>query len=401
MKKIVLITTTQPSANPRLVKEANTFAENGYAVMVLYCYVADWAQALDNDILQNVKWTYKQIGGKDRDSFAYKASRYLYAGYKFLNKNLGVSFFSEQAHARCYKALLKEAIKMPADFYIGHNPGAMAIAANAAVANNAKCGFDFEDYHRGEFLDSNSIEVKRQIFIEKKYIDKFDYLSAASPLIKEKVLHNFTLLKNPFITILNCFSLKDKPAFIKSNRDENALNLFWFSQHVGQNRGLQIICEALKEINDDTIHLTLAGNYTNDIKDYFINMMKGLEKNIHFVGLIPPSKLISFSSTFDVGLALEPGFSENNNLALSNKIFTYLLAGNAIIFSETIMQKKFNDAFKVGLSFPLNDKEALKNCIAFFNDDENLLKQRNYNYSLAAQKLNWENEAKILLEIIN
>lgn len=400
LRKIVIISTTQPSTNPRLVKEANTLSESGHEVIVLYCYVADWAQALDNDILQNVKWTYKQIGGKDRDSFTYKVSRYLYAGYKFLNKNLGIFFFSEHAHARCYKALLKEAVKIPADFYIGHNPGAMAIAANAALANNTKCGFDFEDYHRGEFLEANSIEVKRQIFIEKKYIGKFNYLSAASPLIKEKIETNFPLLNIPFITLLNSFSLKEQVAFTKANRNDDTLNLFWFSQHVGQNRGLQIVCEALKEINDPNIHLTLVGNYTNDVKNYFIKIMSGLEGNIHLVGLIPPSNLIHFSSTFDIGLAVEPGFSENNNLALSNKIFTYLLAGNAIIFSETIMQKNFNEAYKVGVSFRLNDKLALVECIKFYKDKNNLLKQRQHNYYLAQESLHWEIEAKKLLAII-
>ncbi len=401
MKKIVLITTTQPSVNPRLVKEADSFAEAGFEVTVLFNFVADWAMELDKEILAKAKWNFAQVGGENKKQVRYQISRMRFAFYRFVNKNISPSVFAEKAHARCYKVLLNAAIKINADWYIGHNPGAMAIAANASLANNAKCGFDFEDYHRGEFLDNNSIEVKRQIFIERKYIGKFNYLSAASPLIKEKIQTDFLLLNTPFITLLNNFPLKDQTAFVKTSIDEESLKLFWFSQHVGKNRGLQIVCEALKEISNLNIHLTLAGNYTNDVKDYFINIMQGLEKNIHFVGLIPPSNLTLFSSTFDIGLALEPGFSENNNLALSNKIFTYLLAGNAIIFSETIMQKNFNEAYKVGLSFPLNDKEVLKSCIIFFMDKKNLLKQQKYNYSLGSEKLNWEHESKKLLEIIN
>jgi hypothetical protein len=400
MKKIVLITTTQPSANPRLVKEANTFSESGYEVIVLYCFVADWAQVLDKELLKNVKWTFKQIGGEDKNSLTYKLSRYAFAVYKFINKNLGASFFSGQAHARCYKALLKAAIKLNADYYIGHNPGAMAIAANAAKSTNAKAGFDFEDYHRGEYLDKNTIEVKRQIFLEKKYINRFTYLSAASPLIKEKIESDYPSLDVSFVTLLNSFSIKEQPALAHSNVEDNSLNLFWFSQHIGKNRGLQIIFEALKEMSDSNIQLTLAGNYTNDIKKYFLNYMQGLENNVHFIGVISPNELASVSSKYDVGLALEPAFSINNDIALSNKIFTYLLAGNALILSETSMQKQFNEEYHVGLSFPIDDKNALIDCINFYKNKNNLVKQRESNFSLASSYMNWEKESKKLLAVI-
>jgi hypothetical protein len=362
--------------------------------------VADWAQALDKEILANAKWKYIQIGATNKAQWKYQISRIRFAFYRLLNKKISTSLFAERAHARCYKVLLKAAIKLKADWYIGHNPGAMAIAANAAKKTNAKAGFDFEDYYKGEFLDSNSIEVKRQVFIENKYIKEFNYLSAASPLIKEIIQNDFPSLNIPFITLLNTFSLKEQPVFVKAKVEDNTLNLFWFSQHVGKNRGLQIICEALKEINDINIHLTLAGNCTNELKNYFTGMMVGLERNIHFAGLIPPMSLAKFSAQFDVGLALEPGFSQNNNVALSNKIFTYLLAGNAIILSETAMQKKFNNDYHVGKSFPIDNINDLKDCIQFYKNKSRLTIQRENNYLLASNKLNWENEAAILLEYL-
>jgi hypothetical protein len=64
LKKIVLITTTQTSVNPRLVKEADAFCNAGYDVTVLYNLVADWAQVLDKNILEKAKWKYTQVGGK-------------------------------------------------------------------------------------------------------------------------------------------------------------------------------------------------------------------------------------------------------------------------------------------------------------------------------------------------
>ena len=401
MKKIALITTTQPAANPRLVKEADTFAAQGYDVTVLYCFVAYWAQEKDKFILKNALWKFKQLGGSSKSTSSYFFSAMKFSFYKFINKTFAGNLFAEQAHARCYSLLLREAIKLNADWYIGHNPGAMAVAANASNGRGAKAGFDFEDYHRGEYLDPNTNEFKRQIWLENKYLNCFSYLSAASSLIKEKIKYDYPALNIPFIKVLNCFSLKDQPRFNTQNVEDKNLKLFWFSQHIGKDRGLQIVCQALVSLNNPNINLTLGGNCTQEIKIYFKSLMGNLQSSIKFIGLISPDKLAIFSSKFDIGLAVEPGFSENNNLALSNKIFTYLLAGNAIIFSETVMQKEFNKNSKSGQSFPINDIETLKKKILFFMDKVELFKQKKHNYLLAQNKFNWENESEELLRIIS
>jgi glycosyltransferase involved in cell wall biosynthesis len=380
-----------------LVKEADAFAEAGYDVTVLYCLVADWAQKLDKDLLANVKWRHIQIGGTNKFEWKYQISRIRFAFYRFINEKISVKFFSEKAHARCYCLLLKTAIKLKADWYIGHNPGAMAIAANAAFYNKVKCGFDFEDYHRGEYLNLNNIILKRQIFIEKKYIPKFNYISTASSMIGIEVKKSFPYATT--VTILNCF-----PKSLQSNFNEGkkaGLSMFWFSQHIGKDRGLEIVIEAIRELNMGDINLSLIGNCSQDVKNHLLHKAGNLATNIHFDGVINSDAIPSYASNFDVGLALELQQPMNRDICLTNKIFTYLLAGNAIIFSETAMQKNFNDEFHTGLSFPINDKQILKQRILFYKDNEILLKQRKYNYELAKEHLNWENESKKLLEIIH
>ncbi len=401
MKKIVLITTTQPSVNPRIVKEADALTMAGHDVTLIYNFVADWAQELDSEILANAKWKYIQVGAVNKSVWKYKVSRLKFALYRFVNEKISVNAFPEKAHARCYSNLLKVAKKLKADWYIGHNPGAMAIAVNAAKFNKVKAGFDFEDYHRGEYTKSNDAALKRQIKLEKFYFNKFSYLTAASNLIANRIAEDFPTNPVRIVTILNCFSVNLQPNVDFDTENSNELKLFWFSQHIGKNRGLQILLESLVELDDPTISLTLVGNYTNEIKTDFENIMGESSAALHFIGVLPISKLTNYSATFDVGLAIEPGFSANNDIALSNKIFTYLLAGNAIIFSETSMQKNFNEEFRAGLSFPINDKHVLKKRILQFKNKEELLKQRIHNYKLAQDVLNWENESKKLIALIN
>ncbi len=63
MKKVVLLTTGQPSTNPRIVKEADALHAAGFSVTVLYCYFIDWAVSSDEKLLISVPWVHKLIGG--------------------------------------------------------------------------------------------------------------------------------------------------------------------------------------------------------------------------------------------------------------------------------------------------------------------------------------------------
>jgi glycosyltransferase involved in cell wall biosynthesis len=380
-----------------LVKEADAFATVGFDVTVLYNLVADWAQVLDKDIFEKVKWKYIQIGGTNKSQWQYQISRIRFSFYRFVNKRISIKLFSEKAHARCYSNLLDVAIKLNADWYIGHNPGAMAIASNAAIKANAKAGFDFEDYHRGEYINTKNDAYKRQIFIEKKYTNMFNYISAASPLIANEIVGDFPYKKDVIFNLLNTFSIKQQPIF--KNNDEQCLRLFWFSQNIGKDRGLEQVCRVLKNINDVTIKLVLVGNYSEELKAYFFNLAGKMSENITFAGISQTNNLIEMCSQFDIGLATELNTPLNRDICLTNKIFTYLIAGNAIIFSKTTAQLDFNNEHKVGIVF--NNDEELMECILFYKNKENLLKQRKYNYKLAKEKLNWEIESKKLLALIN
>ena len=93
---------------------------------------------------------------------------------------------------------------------------------------------------------------------------------------------------------------------------------------------------AIGLIKDQKIELTLLGNISASNKLYFKKLIE--KENIKGVNFLPPveeKKIFEIASEHHIGLASETGKDLNNNIALSNKIFTYLLAGNAILFSNT------------------------------------------------------------------
>ncbi len=404
MKKIVLITTGQPSVNPRIVKEADAFYNQGYEVTLLYCFFIPWAQQMDIALLQNVGWNYKLVGGTPTNNkLLYNFTRLRFKIARVLNNFFGNKFgIAENAQARAYKELLKAAKTIKADWYIGHNLGAIAVASKTAKYNNAKAGFDFEDYHRGEEENVKKYVLSRTIFLENKYVPTLNYFSAASDLILSTIQNDFPTLSSKAVVVYNAFPLSQlQNTYTTSSKSFDELHLFWFSQTIGLNRGLEVIIEALKLINDKNIHLTLAGRSDDTFTNFLERNAPSLKDNIHFAGIIPPSELPTFSAQFDIGLALELSTPYNRDICLTNKIFTYLLAGNAIIFSDTKAQVKFNNENKVGIVCKQNSVMDFVNCINFYKSESNLTTQKSYNKLLAANKFNWKMESEKLVDIVS
>ena len=403
MKKIVLVTTGQPSTNPRIVKEADALHKAGYEVIVLYCFFIDWAEDADKVLLQKVAWKYRMAGGgPDNKKAVYLFTRTRNKIARILNRYFGNALLlAERTQARAYDELLMEAKKIKADWYIGHNLGALPVVVKAARFHQAKAGFDFEDYHRGENTPNEKGIVKRIVYLENKYLPHLHYFSTASPMITGATKNNHPGFKGAGITLLNCFPLAQQPPFKEKVPGDDRLQLFWFSQTIGLNRGLEVLINALKILNDPAIHLTLAGRCNEDMVQYIKNNAGALIKNIHFAGIIQPAELPAFAAQFDVGMAIELTVPENRNICLTNKIFTYLLAGNAIILSETAMQKIFNETYEIGGTFPVNNREILAQEIHAFKNGETLIQRKLKNYKLAKGILNWEKESEKFILLLN
>lgn len=405
--QIVLITSGQPALNPRLVKEADALSAFGYQVTVIYQYWNHWGTEIDQQILPQKKWKAIRVGGSpNQNNLLYWVTRIQYKVAKLLVKCVGFNYgFAERTASRCSFLLLKEALQQPASLYIAHNLAALPTAVLAAKKMRAKSGFDAEDFHRNEVSDDpNNPDVLLKSFLEEKYIPQTNYLTASSLPIKN--LYQSVFPKRKIVTVLNVFSIaKEVQApFIKTNK---TLKLFWFSQTIGLNRGLQDVLSALKVLEKEQIDLHLLGFLTDktSIKlDHVITSLQFEKKpNIFFHKQINPDELPVFAAQFDVGLALEPGFCINNNAALSNKIFTYLQAGLAIVVSDTLAQKQFIAANSaLGFCYEKGNRQQLASILKQLIVEPTLLQKTKFAaYQAARENLNWEFESKKFLNLVN
>jgi len=401
MKRIVLISSGQPSVNPRLVKEANALSDEGFEVFVLYSFWTQWAWETDKQLFSKCKWTPILVGGSpnyNKLRFHYTRIRFKFAN--LISKKLTLGFgFAEISKGRAYCELLSKAKSIKGNLYIAHNLAALPVAVKAAKYNSSKCGFDIEDFHRHEVTDNiNDYGYIHSKFIEDKYLEKCDYHTAASTLIAEEYKKLYETLSP--IVINNVFETKNNHFLNKQSNDR--LKIFWFSQVIGKKRGIEDAILALNMLNNPFIELHLLGNINSESLFYFKGLVNFDLNNIFFHTPISPDKIFEFSSRFDIGLALEPGFCINNNIALSNKIFTYMQSGLAIIASDTLAQKQFmNENQEIGYVYPIGNAAKLAEVIQTFYTNRDLLKTCQKNATDAVLKVhNWEKESQKLISKI-
>ncbi|HVW15742.1 MAG TPA: hypothetical protein VHB54_18065 [Mucilaginibacter sp.] len=394
-KRIVIISSGQPSLNPRMVKEADALAEAGYDVTVLYAYWNDWGTRLDKELIPAKKWKAVRIAGDPvHQKAAYFISRLIRKAALKINRSSRGKRLAELAIARSSYFLMREAKKYTADLYIGHNSGALPATVIAAEANKKPCGFDAEDFHRFEVSDDlDNPDVILKALIEDRYIPQLSYLTASSPLIAEEYRKLFPE-KNPAV-ILNVFSIDRRVPEPVANL-HTPLKLFWFSQTIGPNRGLENIVSALQNLPEYPFELHLLGY----LQANFLPPEQNL--NIYFHEPVPPAEIPLLASRFDIGIAAENSIPFNRDICLTNKIFTYMQAGLAIVASDTSAQSQLMATHPgAGSVYKKNDPASLGDILLeYHRDREKLLNARKASFNLARQTMNWDTEKNKFLGII-
>jgi glycosyltransferase involved in cell wall biosynthesis len=390
-KTICLITNGHISSNPRLVKEAMALSKRGFKVHIIFTQYVDYLVEHDLQILAaNSEWTCQYLNWTG-NSLTSKINRL---------KSVLIRVINHRTNTRVNRNFawqLKKAITYPADMYIAHNLGALPVAVMAAKKNNVKCGFDAEDFHRNEVSDDSSNEdVKLKIAVEDVNIPQLDYMTASSP----QIAGEYALLYNrEATTIVNVFA---KIAMLNISRnDHKPLQLFWFSQTVGPARGIETAIKGIG-IAGLKIELHLLGKSGSDYENQLREMAAVSAPNctINFYKPVFPDDIFKLARQFDIGLALEPTTPLNRSICLTNKLFTYIQCGLAVIASNTIAQSWFLQQHpETGKLY--NDEQRLANILVEYDNDRELLHQtKQACYTAGQTKLNWETESDKFIDTI-
>lgn len=397
-KTICLVSPGHIGSNPRLVKEAEALVSAGYRVHVIYGETFAPALARDEAVLAKALWSSQSVSllnsGRYRsfDRWIHRLANLLYQwGARDIRT-------TRLACHPLFNSLLKEVLSFRADLYIGHCLTALPIVVMAASRHDVQCGFDAEDFHSAESIEHGAGRTQNKIArtLESKYLPLCDYLTAASPLIVNEYRHHYGVRATP---ILNVFPLAEtvepvaKPAIPK---------FYWFSQTVGPGRGLEKFFDLLARMHRE-VQIDLRGHVTNEYKELLEKLVLRSQIELKFLSPACPDEMVALSSGYTAGLSLEESSPMNRDVCLTNKAFTYLLAGTPVILTITRAQELLAaDLGRAALLIDAADQQSSASRLKeWLDDDQEQQIAREAAFELGRQRYNWDLERVKFLNVVS
>jgi glycosyltransferase involved in cell wall biosynthesis len=321
------------ASNPRVLKEADSLHEAGYAVTAVVCDYTGALRAFDDEIAARVPWKVVRVARPAAERQVGQVARSLATLATGLGMRVPVGL-AASAYGGPVSALRRAASEVPADLYIAHYVAGLAAAADAARRRGAMLGFDAEDYHAGEGAPLHISMVRT---IESALLPDCRHVTAAAPLIARAYAAQCRV--EP-ATVLNVFPLRMAPARSCAAPAPPTFRAYWFSQTIGLDRGLQSFIQAMARTRTH-VTLDIRGGNRWGHGERLVELAQGLGigERVKLLPMARPDDMVTLAAAYDIGLSLETDVSENRKLCLTNKIFTYLLAGVPVLLSDTPAQR--------------------------------------------------------------
>lgn len=408
MKSICLITPGHLATNPRIVKEADSLHAAGYRVTVITGDFVAWARQADREFAGR-KWTHaaRLRFGPDAELFA-RAKQVVRQRVARTLRRAGVDtpWVLRAAWHPLGSELLQAARRIHADLYVAHYPAALPAAALAAAEHGGGYAFDAEDFHPGDTPDGAEFDATRELLraLEARYLPGCVYVTAASPGIADAYAAAYGI-RQP-IVVLNTFPRTNAPSQATSTGSGSLRpSVYWFSQTIGPDRGLECAVQAIGASRARP-HLVLRGNAAAGFVDRLASLAKehGVQERLHIRPPARPQEMEALAAEHDLGLVGETGRTTNRRIALTNKLFSFLLAGVPVLLSDIPAHRSIaRELGPAARLYVVEDHLSLAHAIdAFLQPNvEELAAARRHAFMLGQDRFNWEREQGLLLECVS
>ena len=304
-----------------------------------------------------------------------------------------------------YREQRYEAFAQDADLYIAHHEQAMAVAIDLMRAGRP-VALDMEDW----FSEDLTGEVRKQRplgllrSLEKKLLLKGRYCSCPSRSMRDALVQEYRCVA-PAI-IYNSFSLNERSAIDGIHKDRSDLeivSIHWFSQTLGEGRGLEDLLAALGFLRSK-VEIHLRGQAPADFESWLSSRVPaGWRSRIFVHPQVPNNELLSRIAEHDIGFAGEMKWSRSRNLTITNKILQYLLGGLAVIASDTAGQREVAEkAPGAVVLYPSGNAQALaKRIDELVQSATALTNAKQAALRSAHDTFCWERQEHRLLELVD
>ncbi len=405
-KKVCILTQSHLCRNPRVVKEARTLARAGYEVVILTSFTDAALLKEDLELIAGyeirLKGIINMIPGQ-----AGKVYRLKERVKRRLAGELIARFRLETVYALGYdyRANLRAATRERADLYTCHQEISTVIGCKL-LQKGCKVAFDLEDWYSHDLLPAaNRTRPIRLLEKYEKYALKHAPLVYTTSQSMAEAMAEFAGSAVPKV-LHNVFPLAERELLDGQHKDRSDLqrpSIHWYSQTIGPGRGLEFLVGALREV-DTPVDLHLRGNLFGDFGTQLQQLFPDEKGHrLHFHKLVPHNELLSRIAEHDIGLATEEYRPDSRNLTITNKILQYLLAGIAVVASNTAGQKEVAAQAPAAVSlYKNNNKDSLVKALKQFLENPDKLKQaKETALQQAKNTFCWEKQEDMLLQWIS
>ena len=429
-KKICMLVTNPVTNDPRVRREASTFAKAGYQVTIIGVGREEDKQEewLDGCLILRLPQSRFIVGESLREAILLWAKQALPVAYRSLRSlKRAVSsrprenrVVERTQHAACQggespalsfprrlevdvlhivssmklnRAMAAMAIEQRADVYHAHDLDTLLAGYLAKRKTGKHLVYDFH-----ELYTEQQHKIWKTVFwrayyslLERLLIKQTQLKMTVCDSLAEWVGQRYGA--RGIITVMNvpqaCDSQRIQP---KQCREK----IIIYQGHYFRDRGLEQLIESARYLHEGKIVLRGDGYLEEHLRNLVLE--KGVQDKVVFASPVPMTELVRTAGEADIGVAPFIPVCLNTRLCLPNKLFEYMMAGLAILGSDLPELRRIIVGHNLGGLFNPEDSKDIARAINELIDDEARLQKMKHNSYQAARDLyNWEREEKKLL----
>ena len=394
MQRILILTAGPLCRNPRVLKEATALGQSGLDVTVLTLANSERFEAYDEELVRGAPFAKIAVDRLSRAPlvrFRVFSERLL----EWLARRAIRLGFETPASLGSFHALKRAAHGSPADLTILHTEIPFLIGASL-IAKGRRVAADFADWHSRDLLPADRAARPLRLLdrTEQLLMRSSEYTSSPS---REMATALKTAYGGPMPVVLpNTFPLQLQPRPLIR---QDPPSFFWFSQTIGEGRGLEAFLTAWTRTRVPS-QVCLLGDVSKEYRERIMRLVSDSHRSrLTFLPLVSPRDLPGRIAQYDIGLALEPSVPESRFLTATNKIFQYMNAGLAILATPTAGQKEVLSVVPgAGVFVDLQDSSGLAARLdALLEDPSRLASMGGASRGGAEQYFSWEHFTPLLV----
>lgn len=398
MARVVIVGPSQPSRTPRLVRNADALAEAGHDVVVVTPVFEPDFVSFDESLTRSASWDYVPVpimGSRGRVRFRERAVRRL---SQEVLKRMPAPTLAAKALMYGASALEEQLRRLDGDLYLGQQQATFPLVAKVASARKRPFACDVEDI-LGESTAEPSALIKA---LEARYLPLAALVSTMSDAAASYLAQSY-LLRHPVITLHNCPKLAERGTLQPPSNGTHPPAIYWFGQTLGPHSLAVELIEANARVGNP-FRIRLRGR---PVPAYVERVMSAAaranaERFLDILPIVDPSRMVIEAATSDILFGSQPGREPFNDLAVGNKIFTGLLAGCAVLASDTTAHRRLARSLE-GCMMLVDHSQgnALQEAISrLASSPSTLLSMRTAAWNAASERFHWEAENKNWLNAI-